>query len=70
MGAVIGLSSTRTQCQAGRHEKVNYALSTFDNTEVRGGELQLMRRVVKGLSSSLNLVVSEIQSRGDEDRGS
>lgn len=36
MGAVIGLSSTRTQCQAGRHEEVNYALSTFDNTEMKG----------------------------------
>lgn len=67
MGAVIGLSSTRTQCQAGRLEKVNYALSTFDNTEVRGGGV--MRRVVNVLNSSLNLVVLEIQSRGDEDRG-
>lgn len=67
MGAVIGLSSTHTQCQAGRQEKVNYALSTSDNTEVK--EKKAIRRVANGLSSSLNLLVSEIQSRGGEDRG-
>lgn len=56
MGAVIGSSSVPTQCQAGRHVKVNYTLLTYDAREVRK-KLQLIRLVMKGLSSSLNLVI-------------
>lgn len=57
MGAVIGSSSMPTQCQAGRRVKANYTLLTFDNRGEEKKKLPQIRLVMKGLRSSLTLVI-------------